>query len=231
MIEDIDVLEIVNEMKKKHIDEIHKNKITPPKTAKSRWSTWAKPEDCSKRIKVVASTEQKLYDKLFDLYFVKVIPTIEEVFPEFLENKTRKNRSPRTIKRYQQYWNKYYDSREIVTTKVSKITPSMIEDFYHDAIGEFNLTKKELGNMKVIIKESLEICARKDLISVNPFDKVKIDTNGCYPEGNPSPAKQIYLPDEKEKLFAELNKRDKRYSRFLSSVRNILAIHAGIASW
>lgn len=48
---------------------------------------------------------------------------------------------------------------------------------------------------------------KKGLILSNPFDDIEINVSGCKPPNNPKDESRVYLPEEKEKLFRQLNKR------------------------
>lgn len=61
--------------------------------------------------------------------------------------------------------------------------------------------------MKLIFKDLMKYAKKKGLILSNPYDDIEIKVNGCKPPNNPKDESRVYLPEEKEKLFRQLNKR------------------------
>ncbi len=117
------------------------------------------------------------------------------------------NLSSRTIQRNRNHWEKYYEGTKITKKSIDKISVEEIEDFFHSCISKYDLTKKELDNMKLIFKDLMKYAKKKGLILSNPYDDNEIKVNGCKPPNNPKDESRVYLPEEKEKLFRQLNKR------------------------
>ena len=117
------------------------------------------------------------------------------------------NLSSRTIQRNRNHWEKYYEGTKITRQSIDRILVDDIEDFFHGCISEYDLTKKELDNMKLIFKDLMKYAKKKGLILSNPYDDIEIKVNGCKPPNNPKDESRVYLPEEKEKLFQQLNKR------------------------
>lgn len=216
IINELDVSELIKMTKKQKVKTIHKRSITDPtKTKKtsrktSRWQTYVKDENGADR-KISAMTEDRLYEKLYDFYFVNVVPTVTEFFPEWLKIRSKANISDRTIQRYRDYWAKYYASDAIVSKKLNMITHKDIEDFYHKKISEHALTYKELSNMKVILKNILQRSLSDGIINHNPFQLAVIETFGCMPPNKPKDESRIYLEHERDLMFELLNEEIKLY--------------------
>jgi integrase len=214
-------------MKKKKVEQMHQVKITPPMSENSRWQSYVKGED-GKRKKVSATTEEKLYDKLYDFYFVNVIPTMQELLCKWIEKKKSENLSDRSIRRYVNYWNKYYLDKKIVNMPINKITTELIEVFFHGMIKEFDMTVKELGNMKYPFKEVLKLATREKHIISNPFLNSEIKTFSCKPPKKYEATTRVYLPHEKFKLFDQLNQEIINYPKVTDSHAIFLLFKLGI---
>jgi hypothetical protein len=99
-------------------------------------------EDEQKRTKVSAEEEKKLYEKLYNFYFPLQKETLESLYPKWLEKRKAENISPRTIKRNQNHWDKYYKGNSIIRLPLEKLTTEAIEQYLHDIIKKFTLPRK-----------------------------------------------------------------------------------------
>lgn len=132
---------------------------------------------------------------------------MEILYPLWIEKRKSMNLSSRTIQRNRNHWEKYYESTKIIRKSIDRITVDDIEDFFHSCISDYDMTKKDLDNMKLIFKDLMKYAKKKGLILSNPYDDIEIKVNGCKPPNNPKDESRVYLPEEKEKLFRQLNKR------------------------
>lgn len=201
---DPDVLEALNNMKKVKVLEIHTYKITPPKNDGCRWQTYVWSKEQNTRIKVSAEEEKTLFEKLYNFYFPPKKDTMESLYPIWLEKRKNENVSPRTIKRNQNHWDKYYVNSSIIHLPLEKLTTECIEDFLHSIIRDFYITAKELKNMQFIITDMLKMARKKKLMSHDPFQGIEIKTEGCKTPSKKSSQSRIYLPQEKEAFFQQL---------------------------
>lgn len=199
-----EVLELLNHMKKEKVLSIHPYTITAPKSSSGRWQTYIK-DDSDKRQKVSSTTEKGLYLKLYEHYFSATTHTISSLYPEWLERRRETGVSPRTVRRNEDHWNKYYAHHKIVSVPLAKLTVEQMEQFFHETIRKYSLTVKELANMKFLLADMLKLAKKKKIIAYNPFQDVEINLNACRPPKRHNDTSRIYLPDEKEKLFLALN--------------------------
>ncbi|WMJ87386.1 tyrosine-type recombinase/integrase [Anaerocolumna sp. MB42-C2] len=198
---------IVKEMKKEKVLQKHPYQITPPIKDGGRWMTYIQDTEVNKRVKITSYTEDGIYQKLYNIYFPVKKETLEILYPLWVEKRKGMNLSSRTIQRNRNHWEKYYEKAKIIRKSIDRITVDDIEGFFHGCISEYDLTKKELDNMKLIFKDLMKYAKKKGLILSNPYDDVEIKLNGCKPPNNPKDESRVYLPEEKEKLFRQLNKR------------------------
>ena len=202
---DMDVSDIESRMKREKVLSIHNYSITQPKDSASRWQTYVR-DDHGKRIKVSSTTEEGLYAKLYYHYYEEIEITIKKLYPEWIRKRNELGLSARTIKRNIEHWLKYYANNAIINIPLENLDSEKIESFFHKCIVKYELTTKELGNMKFIMQDILRLAKKRNLISYNPMLDVDVRTNGCRPQTKHNDTSRVYLPEEKEKLFAELNK-------------------------
>jgi len=200
----VDVLDVIESMKKKKVLSIHPYSITAPKNEKGRWQTFIKDELGGRR-KVSATTEKGLTDKLYYHYFEENAVTLISFYPEWIEKRREEGVSDRTIRRNENHWNKYYKDHPIVTKPLHKLTAEEIERYFHNTIKTHGMTTKELGNMKFIFHDMMKLAKRRGLIKENPFQDVEVKTTACRPKRRQNDTSRVYLPEEKEKLFQALN--------------------------
>ena len=199
-----DVLESIYKMKKKKVLEIHPYAIT---NLKQRCKMANLVSEANGRKKISAVSEDRLYRKLFDFYYVSNNSrvTIKSLYPEWLKIREEANLSDRTLQRYDDYWKKYYEEDPIVNKPLVNLKPDHIEKFFHKSIKNYDMTKKELNNMKFVMKDILKVAVRQEIIGTNPYDIADIKTYGCKPPARKSDKSRVYLPREKERMFKALN--------------------------
>ncbi len=172
------VLDKLMATKREQIKKIHPYAITPPSTStgNGRWQTCYRDSD-NKRKNIKAQSEEALLDKLIPIYFsdsnIEKM-TFYELYLEWLEYKKTVANSQNTIKRHEQHYRKYFEPSILHKMKVKRIDELMLETECNHIIREFNLPRKEWGNVKTIINGMFEYAVRKKYISVNPMEKVQI---------------------------------------------------------
>lgn len=223
----MEVSEVIQNMKKDKVLSVHSYDITPPKDDNSRWQTYIKTEEGNRK-KVSALTEKALFDKLYDFYFQKNIVTVELLYPQWVQKRKSENVNIRTIKRNENHWVKYYKKNKIIKVPVEKLTAEGIEQYFHETIKEFNLTVKELNNMKFIFADMMKLAKRRKYILENPFNEVSINTNACKPVGKQKDSSRVYLPDEKEKLFQAIDNEILKYPDNTDSYTVLLLFKLGL---
>lgn len=204
---DTDTTELQVNMKKQLVHEKHKSAITPknPNSKKPFWSTYIVPEGQTKRKLIKATTEEGLYKKLYDFYYLSIIPSVEEFYDKWIMKRKDENINYKSILRYHNYWEKYYKDDPIVKKPMNKITDIDIEAFYHKAISDYFITTKELANMKIILKNMLHYCKKIGLIQIDPFVTAEISTNGCRPPNKQKKEERIYFENEINQMFDALH--------------------------
>lgn len=173
---DDSVFEIIMASKKERIKKSHPYAITPPSTEGGRWQTYYK-DDCQKRKIIRAQTEDELLEKLVMCYFSESHldkMTFYELYGEWLEYKGTVTNSSNTIRRHEQHYKKYFEPSGLHQKKVREIDELFLEKECNRIVKEFNMTRKEWGNIKVIINGMFEYAVRSKYIEQNLMEKVRI---------------------------------------------------------
>lgn len=162
--------------KKEQVKNQHTYAITPPSSEKGRWQTFYKGSD-GKRKNIKAQTENELWEKLIPIYFDNSHidkMTFNDLYVEWLDYKKTVSNSQNTIKRHEQHYRKYFEPSLLHKTKVKRIDELMLETECNRIIRDFNLSRREWGNIKTILNGMFEYAIRKKYLSVNPLEKVQI---------------------------------------------------------
>lgn len=170
------VLDTLMSTKREQVRKIHTYAITPPAKEGGRWQTCYKGAD-GKRKNIKAQTEDELLDKLIPIYFQNSHidkMTFYELYEEWLAYKQTVTNSPNTIKRHRQHYHKYFEPSILHDKKIKRIDELLLESECNRIVREFNLPRKEWGNIKTILNGMFEYAVRKKYIAENPMDKVLI---------------------------------------------------------
>lgn len=176
IIEQDSVLDKLMSIKVEHIKKMHPYSITPPSTTKGRWQTYYKGKDGKRKI-IRAQTEQELLSKLETVYFQNSYlgkMTFYGLYEEWLEYKRTVTNSPNTIKRHKQHYRKYLEPSVLNSKKLKQIDTLLLESECNRIVREFNLPRKEWGNIKTILNGMFEYAVRKKYLAENPMDKIQI---------------------------------------------------------
>lgn len=210
------VLDMIMASKREKIKKLHAYSITPANSHNKYWTTYFKREDKPRQL-VRGKTEEELLDKLVKLYeeishLDKL--TFNQMFEEWLEYKKAITNSANTIKRYKQYYAKYFEPSKLHSMKFSDIDTFLLEMECNRIVKEFNLTRKAWVNAKTILNGMFDYAKRKKYIADNPLSDVKITVR--YKQVVKKPGNtQTYNTDELETLNKYL---DEKYQETNDSV-------------
>lgn len=170
------VLETLMLSKKEQVKKIHPYALTPPSQKGERWQTRYKTVDGKYKNKK-AQTEDELWDKLIPIYFPPMNldkMTFYGLYKEWLQYKTGITNSPNTIKRHEQHYNKYLAPSVLHSKKIKQIDELLLETECNRIVKEFNLPRKEWGNIKTILNGMYSYAVRKKYLTENLMNKVEI---------------------------------------------------------
>lgn len=170
------VLNIIMANKRDEVRKKHNYTITEPSKKSGRWQTYYKDATGTRKI-IRAQTEEELLDKLIPVYFQNSHldkMTFHGLYEEWLEYKKTVSDSPNTIKRHEQHYRKYFEPSILHDKKVKRIDELTLETECNRIVREFNLPRKEWGNIKTIVNGMFAYAVRKKYLAENPMDKVRI---------------------------------------------------------
>ncbi len=104
------MLETLCTLKIEKVEKIHPYEITSPKPGAKdkRWQTYVYDENYyNNRRKIHGYTKKEIYQELYKIYFEnETAQTLETYFPLGLDFREKRNKSPLTLRRNANHWNK-----------------------------------------------------------------------------------------------------------------------------
>ena len=98
---------------------------------------------------------------------------LNTIFPEWLSFKAKHTKSTSYIKRITADWDKFYkDDKEFIEKPLSEMMPIYLDEWAHDMIKKYDMTKKMYYNMSIILRQCLDYAVDKKYIAENPFSDV-----------------------------------------------------------
>lgn len=199
------------EILKKHSDSIWYSKkegywycCLPDSTKKNCWkNVKRKKRDAIEQVLCdyyIALEKQRKEDT------AKENMTLEALFYEFMEHKEKLVKCG-TIKRMIADWERFYKPHPELTQKPFKdLTKIDIDTFFNDIVNEHTLKDKAFHNMCGVLKQTLQYAVDAEYIEKNPY-RVKVNKKKVVPTRKKDHQKEIFLPEEQELLFEEMERR------------------------
>ena len=162
--------------------------------------------DNSKRRMIAKSTKEDVEDALIQFY-IKMDNsskrTLKTLYTEWLDYKLICSTSSNTVKRIDNDWNKYYIGTKIIEIPITKLDYITLNQWAYSIIKEKKLTRKQYGNLALIMKQSLLYATSKGYISSSPFERVKLKSALFRKSPKHESEAQVFLTDEQPKIEAE----------------------------
>ena len=219
--DDVRSVEIMN--KKTAVLEKHNHAIAQGTGKDKRWFSRVDDPLTKRARRIAASTEEALYNKLYDHYFVQPLysktagktsttrnkpyaeMSLREIYDDWIKYKLRTSSRANNIRRIDTDYKKFYLeeslSKDILDSPLSSIKPMDVKLWACSLIKKHNLTKKKFGNIMVILRQVMDFLMEQDLIKTNPTRMIRIDP-GLYRRDEKKPAEtQIFYPDELQKVL------------------------------
>lgn len=203
----IDESGVAKALMKKNIQEVLKRHPYKIYQGSGRWNTYVVDETKpNNRRKISKSTEEKLYEELYNYYILsneeknsKVL-TLDILYPEWLKFYSTGVKES-TVIRTQSDWNRYYASNDIIHVPIKDLNKIKLTEWAHNIIKEFDMSKKQYYNCRNIIHKILVYCVDIGELESNPMDQVKIDARRLLRKVPKKPdATQVYSRQEYEDL-------------------------------
>ena len=170
------VLEFIEMNKRTKIRKQHRYAITPPNNGNRYWITYYKKEGEPRKL-IRGKSENEILDKLIQLYESEENLdnfTFYQLYLEWLDYKTPLTNSMNTIKRYKQYYKKYFETSVLHNMKLSDIDIFILEKESNRIVKEFQLSSKAWQNAKSILNGMFDYAKRRKYLSTNPMTEVHI---------------------------------------------------------
>lgn len=201
-----DVRNSMNENKKNEILEKHKYKIFQDKDG--RWKTTLPDESKKNGRRLIAkSTLEKLEQEIILFYKDKNSKpryddnlNLEDVYALWIDARRLSVSSTGTLKRNIVDWKKYYENDDIISVPLKNLTKQDLTNWAHKKIDEFSLNKKQYYNMITIIKNCFLFAYDENIIHVNMWENVRINTKKLRRVTKGSNKEQIFFSEEQYKL-------------------------------
>lgn len=199
-----DVLNIVTKMKNEKIIKEHQEHYEIWQgTNNGRWYTYLPDKEKKDGRRLIAkSSKEKLTEAIIEYYTTDTIKfemtkiTLATLYKEWLPYKAKHIPSTRSLRIIDEFWKKYYANTLIINIPIINLRKLDLDNWAHDIIHRFDMTKKEYYNMAIIFRQSLDYAVEKDILPINPFNSFKIDSK-LFRKFKKKPSNtQVFLTDE-----------------------------------
>jgi len=208
-----DVQTKIEDMKTSQIIEQHKNFSNIWQGKNGRFYTHLPDETKKEGRRLIAKSRQEDVEKAIVSYYRSLEDensnakiTLKNFYPQWFAYKELHNDSTSGMRRINNEWLKYYLQDEIINVPLKKLTYVMLDEWAHRMVKEHNLTKKQYFNMSLIIRQALQYAVDCNILEVNPFEKVKINTKLFRIVKKKQDETQVFLIDEQPLIEAEAMK-------------------------
>lgn len=106
-------------------------------------------------------------------------------------------------------WDKYYKNTNITQVALVDLTYLTLNEWAHNLIKKYSLTKKQYYNMSIIMRQCLDYACEPELnlLKDNPFRRVRIKSNLFTRKEKPKSNTQVFIVDEQKKICDTAKKK------------------------
>lgn len=134
--------------------------------------------------------------------------TLKTIFPEWLRFKQAHTNSTSYVKRITADWARFYQTdTELINTPLYQLTKIYLDNWAHNKIKEYEMTKKMYYNMSIILRQSLDYAVENGYIDKNVFTEVKINTKMFRRVKKKTGETEVYSPEEEKNLVMDMFRR------------------------
>lgn len=163
-----------------------------------------------------------------DISKIKKI-TLNMIFPEWLAFKAKHTNSTSYIKRITADWARFYQNdKDFINMPISSMEPVFLDEWAHDMIKKYKMTKKIYYNMSIILRQCLDYAVSKKYIPENPFLEVKINTKLFRHVKKKMGETEVYTVEEESRLIFDMIRRFNNDTTNTSPLAVILAFEIGV---
>lgn len=134
--------------------------------------------------------------------------TLKTIFPEWLRFKQAHTNSTSYVKRITADWARFYQNdTELINIPLYQLTKIYLDNWAHNKIKEYEMTKKMYYNMSIILRQSLDYAVENGYIDKNVFTEVKINTKMFRRVKKKTGETEVYSPEEEKNLVMDMFRR------------------------
>lgn len=203
---------IMSMKKEAYVIERHKYTIAPGRGADTRYFTNVYTTDADgkrHKKKMAAQTYEGLIAKLYDFYqseeqAARQADTLKSVYESWLAVQYSICTKSSTVKRYDDYWRKYYAgdeiSRDFINLPMSEIRPQDVEEWGRRLIKKYNMDKKAFVNAITPARKMLDTMYRK---AENPARVAEFPATLFVVKQRKAAEEAVFFPDEIAAMMAQ----------------------------
>ena len=197
---------IMNKKKQEKVISYHNHKIL--KGDDGRWRTYLPDAEKPKGRKLVSrGSYDELISMLYDFYTEaekqrkRMQITLEELFDEWQKHKSLFV-TDSTIKRDKTTWKSLYEGEAITKKPICSLTKAGIEEWILKKVRLKEMNAHQYNNFSLVMRQMLEYAMDLEIISSNPFNRVKIPKSRILkPEVKKPSEQEVFFPDERDALI------------------------------
>ncbi len=194
---------------KDKVDKLHKHAVSKGMGKDERWFTNVRDPVTGKLKRVAGRTEEDIYQKLYDFYFVtpkkKKALTLRKVYPEWLRYRVATAGKANSVHRQDTDYKRFYLeeplSKKVLDTPVTELTRAMLKKWECEMIRKHEMTYKRATNIFSILRQVLDYLVDCEKLTKNVAREVRLDRTLYKPVSKAPASTQIFYPDEVEKLM------------------------------
>lgn len=211
-----DVRNKMKETERQRLLSQHKYKIFQDKDG--RWKTTILDPSKKTGRRLIAKTHlHDLEDAIIasysavedEKYIKENIYTLETIFPLWLKYKASQTNATSYARRILVDWDKYYKNTSITQIALVDLTYLTLNEWAHNLIKKYSLTKKQYYNMSIIMRQCLDYACEPELnlLKDNPFRRVRIKSNLFTRKEKPKSNTQVFIVNEQQKICETAKKK------------------------
>lgn len=196
-----DVQKVKEMATKQELLQKHNNKIWQGKNG--LWYTYLPDQSKPKNLKLIKRrTEDDIKNAIYQFYkrqnedLKNKRHTLGSIYNDWLKYKSLHTNASNYIRRIDNDWVKYYSRDPIINVPIVDMTELMLDEWAHNKIKDFNLTRTQYYNMSIIMRQALEYAVGKQIIPKSPFAEVKVETKLLRKVKKKPDDTQVYLKNE-----------------------------------
>ena len=204
-----DACAIIHMTHKQKVMERHNHRITQGGGKDKRWFTRIDTPETKNKL-LAASSEESLYEKLYDFYFESEIRfqsiSLLDLYPEWLRYKYETSNRPNNVRRIDTDFKKYFldeaVSQEILTKPLAEISAYDLKFWAARLVKKYGMTKKQFGNVIIPLRQGIDMLVDQGLFPSNPTRTVRFDQS-IFRQTGPKKLSdtQVFYPDETEQIL------------------------------